>query len=115
MKDFWITNISNMNVGLSDLNITIKAYSSINLLDNKHYNFTLEELKISLEKGSLYKKRKYIRLRKNEPKMLKANTPLLSETYLPSRERSIINTKQEKYDELLVSDEDFANDNADLI
>ena len=42
--EFWVTNISSTNVSLSDLALTIKARSTVNLLDEKHYNFTLEQL-----------------------------------------------------------------------
>jgi hypothetical protein len=36
-ETLWIANISDRNVSLSDLGITIKAYSNINLLDKKNY------------------------------------------------------------------------------
>lgn len=106
-KHFWITNISNRNITLPDLNVTIKAYSSINLLDKKHYSYTIDELENSLTKGSIFKKRKIIFLRKNPPEMIKANIPLSSETYIPSRERSVISIKETKYEELSMSDEEF--------
>ena len=114
-KHFWITNISNRNVTLSDLNVTVKAYSSINLLNNKHYSYSLDDLENSLTKGSIFKKRNFIFLRKNPPEIIKANVPLLSETYIPSRERSGVSIKEQKYEELSTTDEDFANDSSEII
>lgn len=113
-KTFWITNTCNRNVSLADLNLTVKAFSSINLLDERHYNYTLEKLEKSAQSGSLYKKRHAISIRKVPPTALKYNTPLASETYLPSRERSVLAIKEETYEELNISDEQFADQNAEI-
>lgn len=110
---FWVTNISNMNVSLADLNLTIKAYSSVNLMDMRHYQYTIEQLKTSVESGSIFKKRDKIIVRKVAPEVLKANIPLTRETFIPTRERSMLSIKEENYEELNVSDEEFAKDNAD--
>ena len=119
---FWLTNISNRNVSLADLNLTIKAYSSVNLLDNKHYQYTLNQLQKSVESGSVFKKKDKLVVRKIAPEVIKANMPLLHEVYIPSRERSVFAIKEIDYEELRVenedqkiSDENFARDNADLI
>lgn len=118
---FWVTNISPMNVSLADLNLTIKAYSSVNLLDKKHYQYTLEQLIKSVEAGSIFKKRDKIVVRKIAPEILKANVPLTRETFIPTRERSLLSIKEENYEELNLSeadqkksDEEFAKANADL-
>lgn len=119
---FWLTNVSNRNVSLTDLNLTVRAYSSINLLDKKHYKYTLDQLQKSVESGSVFKKRNKLVVRKIAPEILKANVPLLRETFIPSRERSVFTIKEESYEELMVenenqkiSDEQFARDNADII
>lgn len=112
-KSFWISNISGRNVSLADLNLTVKAFSSVNLLDSKHYSFTLEQLEKSAKNGSIFKKSKFIVVRQIEPTYLKVNVPFLHETYIPSRDRSVFSIKDEKYDELNISDEDFANEYAD--
>lgn len=112
---FWVTNICNMNVSLADLNLTIKAYSSVNLLDKKHYQYTFEQLTKSVESGSIFKKRDKIMVRKVAPDVLKSNIPLNRETFMPSRERSLYVIRQENYEELNVSDEQFASDNAELV
>ncbi len=110
---FWVTNISNRNVSLADLNLTIKAYASVNLLDMRHYQYKIEQLKTSVESGSIFKKRDKIIVRKVAPEVLKANVPLTRETFIPTRERSLLSIKEENYEELNVSDEEFAKDNAD--
>jgi hypothetical protein len=112
---FWLTNISNRNVSLTDLNLTVKAYSSINLLDQKHYKYNLNQLLKSAESGSLFKKRDKLVIRKVAPEILKANVPLNRETFIPSRERSLLVIKEENYEELNISDEQFAKENADIV
>lgn len=114
-KSFWLTNISNRNISLADLNLTIKAFSSINLLDNKHYQYNLKQLEKSEQQGSIFKKRNRLKVRKVAPEILKMNVPFIKETYIPSRERSVLEIKEEEYEELAISDEQFAKDNADII
>ncbi len=109
---FWITNFSNMNVSLADLNITLKPFSSVNLLDKKHYQYTLQQLEVSASQGSIAKKKEKISVRKHCPIINKDNV-LVHISHMPSRERSIFNIKEEKYEELTISDEEFAKDNAD--
>lgn len=99
-----------MNVSLADLNLTIKAYSSVNLMDKKHYSYTLSQLETSLKSGSLFKKRNKIVPRTVPPEIIKNNLPISYDTFIPSRERSILSIKEEKYEELNVSDEAFAED-----
>jgi hypothetical protein len=113
-KTFWLTNISDRNVSLADLNLTIKAFSSVNLLDKKHYSYTEEQLLDSVAKGSVFKKRNKIVVRNNPPKQTVMNLPYVQETYIPTRQRSLLNIKDEKYEELSVSDEAFANENAEI-
>lgn len=118
---FWVTNTCNRNVSLTDLNLTIPAYRSVNLLDKKHYSYTLEQLQKSQEKGSLFLKRDRVAVRQIAPTVIKPDMPLLKETYIPTRERSTLQIKEEHYEELDVSDtdqkkkeEDFANENSEF-
>jgi hypothetical protein len=110
---FWITNISNRNVSLADLNLTIKAFSSVNLLDGKHYSYSLERLLASASSGSLAKKKDKLVVRQIAPELTRKNVVINRETAIPSRERSTYSIKEEKYEELNISDEDFAKENAD--
>lgn len=111
---FWLTNISNRNVSLTDLNLTVKAYNSINLMDKKHYKYTLDQLHASSMSGSIFKKRDKLVVRKVAPEVLIANVPLFRETFIPSRQRSVLSIKQENYEELIMSDEQFAEENANV-
>lgn len=113
-KSFWLTNISDRNVSLADLNLTVKAFSSVNLLDSRHYSFTKEQLLESVAKGSIYKKRDKLFVRKAEPQHIVMNIPFKQDAYIPSRERSLYNIKEEKYEELNISDEVFASENAEI-
>lgn len=67
MVDFWIANISSKDISLSDLRLTVRAYSSINLLDPKRYSYNLKQLQLSAASGSIFIKRKYIKVRKVPP------------------------------------------------
>jgi len=109
---FWITNTSNMNVSLADLNITLKPFSSVNLLDKRHYQYTLQQLKMSASQGSIAKKKEKISVRKFCP-VTNKDGMLIHISSMPSRGRSVFNIKEEKYEELAVSDEEFAKDNAE--
>jgi len=133
-NDFWVTNVSNRNVSLSDLAINIPAYRTINLMDTKHYKYTLEQLQKSAESGSIFAKRDKIRVRMLDTKMdiksgrfidhsvietkmtnnINLNDENGRKNSLPSRERSILIIKEDKYEELQVSDEEFASENADM-
>lgn len=110
---FWITNISNRNVSLTDLNLTVKAFTSANLLDKKHYDYSLEQLQASANNGSLAKKKDKLVIRQLAPTIIKKNTAFDRESMIPSRERSLYSIKEEHFEELVVSDEDFAKENAD--
>jgi len=112
-KEFWITNISNRNVSIADLNLTIKSLSSINLLDQKHYYYNWEQIEQSSTIGSIFNKRDKLFIRKNSPIINNNIIPFSKEEYMPTRERSILNIKEEVYEELNITDEQFAEENAD--
>ena len=112
-KEFWITNISNMNVSLTDLNLTVRSHSTINLLDAKHYSYTLEEIEQSVLNGSIAKKKDKIFVCKSGPKTTKNNIAFIKDAYMPTRAKSIFSIKEETYEELNLSDEQFAEENAE--
>lgn len=111
-----------MNVTLADLALNIRAFTTVNLLDKKHYNYTLEQLLKSKESGSLFKKRDRVMVREvPPPEHDKEHTPIQREAIMPSRERSILIIEEKEYEELKVSEEDqkkqdeiYAQENADL-
>jgi len=114
-KHFWLTNMTDRIVSLPDLCVSINPYKSINLLDKKHYKYTLDQLEKSLESGSIFKKRGKVSLRKVPPYIEKKQILITENPVLPSKERSIVPSNDVQYEELNVSDEDFANENSNLI
>lgn len=111
---FWVTNISNRNVTLTDLALNIPAYRTVNLMDTKHYQYTVEQLQKSATSGSLFLKRNMIVVRKVAPEIHKEKKLINHQTAIPSRERSIIEIKEEKYEELQTTDEQFASENYEM-
>lgn len=103
-KTFWISNISNRNVSLSDLNLTIRAFSSVNLLDKKHYHLTEEQIEQSHLKGSLFAKKAILVKRLVAPGVQK-DVMIEREINpsIPSRQRSTVEIKIEEYEELKLS------------
>lgn len=114
LSNFWVTNISKMNVSLADLNLTVKAFSSVNLLDKRYYKFTMEQILKSIECGSLHRKSNIILIRKVPPAEFIVDAPIMTTTTIPSRERSAIIVQNKHYEELELTDEEVASENADL-
>jgi hypothetical protein len=120
--EFWVTNMSPMNVTLADLALNIRAFSTVNLLDKKHYNYTLEQLVKSKETGSLFKKRDKISVRDLAPPKKKPDIiPFIQSSVIPDRTRSIYEINAKEYEELSLTEEDqkkqdeiYAKENADL-
>lgn len=113
-KEFWLINISNKNVTIADLNISIPANSNVNLLSN-HYHLTEEQLEKSLACGSLYSKRDKIYKRIVPPAELKKEqTAIDREAVLNKHGKSIYEIVIPKYEELEVTDDQLAEQNADL-
>lgn len=102
MKQFWVFNISNSDVSLGDLNITIRSKTSVNLLKNSQ--ITYEQALKSAESGSLFKKRNKIHLIKDRCRMHYDNTiKTLDQNAVSQRkERSIFNQKEEVFEEFLI-------------
>jgi len=115
-KEFWITNISNKAISLADLGIHIYPMRSINLLDKNHYkHITEEQLTKSSSSGSLFAKNKYVVVRKFAPGTpMKTYIPLQENATFPTRQRSVIDFEKPVYDELNVSDEEYAEENAEI-
>jgi hypothetical protein len=112
---FWVTSMCNRNISLADLNVTIPAFRSVNLLDKRHYSYTLEQLQKSKENGSLFHKRNIVSVRQVAPALIKNDIPFLPESSFPSRERSVLVIKEEHYEELDLSDKDQKKKDEELM
>jgi len=111
---FWITNISNRNVTLRDLGLNIKKYSSVNLLSS-HYHYTLEQIEKSIKEGSIFNKKNIIKIRKIEPEPTKKKIIEVSDQPKMSfKNRSNIIIEEIEYEELKISNEQYANEAADI-
>lgn len=111
-KDFWITNVSKKNVCLADLALTVPAGASMNLLDSRHFNYSLEQLKKSSSEGSIFKKNNMIRVRNIPPETEVIPDILVSNQIMQKsrdgKHRSTVKIVEKRYEELNVSDEKFA-------
>jgi hypothetical protein len=66
--EFWVTNISTKkDISLADLRLTLRRGRSVNLLDKRHYSYTLEQLQESEKSGSIHKKRHVVKVRDVPP------------------------------------------------
>ena len=112
----WISNISKKDVSVSDLDLTIKARSSINLLNKRNLNYSLTQIVQSLRTGSLYKNRDKLIVRKVEPEIEEQKIIAIDyNAVAPSRRRSAVKVEEVQYEELNISDEDFAQQASDLV
>jgi hypothetical protein len=119
-RELWITNISRKHdVSLSDLCLTIRRGQSINLLDRRN-RYTEEQIKNSIESGSIFKKNSLIKIREVAPVIFNYRLDI-------SNDRSSLNTihhkleiENPKYEELdfdtmtRESDEKYAQENAEM-
>lgn len=111
----WITNISKKAIHLSDLNVVIYPFTSLNLIDNRHSDLTRAQVEQSKKNGSLFKYQNYVVVRSvapgTPPQMY---LPFDKDAIFPSKHRSTVEPDNVKYEELEVSDDSFAADNAEL-
>lgn len=111
---YWITNISKKAWHLSDLNVIIYPMRSINLLDNRHYSLTRAQIETSKTSGDLLRKSKVVKVRDvapdyEPPKIL----PFKEDAIYPTKQRSAVELENIKYEELELSDDTYAEENAD--
>lgn len=111
---FWITNKSKKAVHLQDIGVVIYPFRSLNLLDRKHYSLTKQQLEKSKENGSLFRRKNEVVVREVPPGApIKQYIELQKDAIIPTRQRSIVEIENIKYEELNVSDDDYAAENAE--
>ena len=109
LNEFWVRNISNKNVSLYDLGITIRKGVSCNLLDTRRYNLTPEQVNESYKAGSLFLKRDKIKQVFGLPEIITIDK-IVSDQPMQRRKVSAVKVEEVKYDELNISDEQFADE-----
>lgn len=107
---FWVVNISKKNVSLSDLALTIPAGRRLNLLDSKHFHYTLEQLEQSKTSGSLLKKNHLVKVVDHVPRPIEIIKHELSTEPRQVPKRSNVKIVETEYEELMISDEKFAQE-----
>jgi len=103
----WITNITNRDILIGDLGARVPAKKTIDLLDNYHSIYTLDQIKKSKETGSLAArlKAKQIIIRDTEPVINNAERTIsISNTSFPNRNRSIVKNEERIFKELEIDD-----------
>jgi hypothetical protein len=114
-REFWVSNVSEKNVCLADLALTVPARRHINLLDSKHFSYTLEQLEKSRDSGSLFKKSRLVKVREVAPEPLvkpgkyKSKTPMFMKYNL----RAAPEIEEPYFEELDVDEVSFANELTD--
>lgn len=113
-ESFWITNITKQAKHLSDIGVVIYPFTSINLLDGKHYSLTKAQCEKSKMSGSLFKYKNSVVVRQIAPEIEKpAYVPFKEDAVYPTKQRSSVEVENIRYEELDVPDDVYAADNAD--
>lgn len=117
---FWITNVSRNVISLGDLGVLIIPKQSIDLADPVRYpHLNAELIQNSLKSGSLFRYSHKISIRQIPPpetqKLKGASTiPIEEHPNQAVIKRPIVAIQETKYEELQLSDEEYAKQNADL-
>lgn len=99
--EFWIKNISKRNITLADLTLIVPAGISWNLMNSRHFSYSLEQLEKSATTGSIFKKSDKIKVRNVPPtKIVKPGIYVAVNDFRETTSRSLIQIEQKKYEEL---------------
>lgn len=109
-QEFWIVNISKRNVCLADLSLTVPKGRSWNLLDPNHFRYTLEQLEKSAQEGSLFKKNHLVKVRNVPPQIIVKPGIYVINSPRDAKLRSQVFIEEKHYEELTLSDEEFAQE-----
>lgn len=123
-KELWVTNINyKKDIKIDDLGLTVPAGKSHNLLA-RNCRFTVDQIMKSISSGSIFKKSKWLRIRKVGP-----NVELLPEQVLKvtdrtaspirySLSRSVVEITEKTFEDLdymdYKEDEKFSDDMSEV-
>lgn len=108
--EFWVTNISNKNVCLSDLALTIPAKRSYDLLNSRNFSYTEEQLVASAESGSMWIKRKFIKMGITNREVPNDEGPTVSTQPIQVRKASAVVLEEPEYSDWFYTDDEFASE-----
>lgn len=110
MKELWITNLTKMDISISDLNIIVKSMCSVNLL-SRRFKLDRKEIAKSLEFGTLNKKKGLLVFGLGKPRDMSNIEVKETKTYIPDKTKSVVvsNTNEINIDDEKdkKSEEDF--------
>ena len=106
MKEFWVVNVTDKNVCLSDLAITIPARTSVNLLSPKSH-LTIDIIQSSAANGSLFKKQDKIKIRQAVPKPIPPPGIQHIKASRIGKNRSLVEVKPPRYIEIETPEEEL--------
>lgn len=124
-EELWITNINRFqDITISDLNLTLRRGSSVNILAKKKnglslYNLTRAQIDKSIKTGSVFKKSQYIKVREVAPEIFEKriySAQVLDKSSLRTV-RKPPEIEQIDFPDLDLeegSEEEFAAENADM-
>jgi hypothetical protein len=95
---------------LGDLRVSIPAHRGVNLMDQRHYSYTYEQLKKSMLSGSIRAKGAYIKVGSGPPQQMDKPQRTLSKYPIITKKRSAVKIEEPKFDEFIFSDEQFAEE-----
>jgi len=106
---FWVINLTNRDLRLHDLNYTLRANASVNLLELKGVSYTIPQLEASAASGSLFKKRNMVKITTT----INTSKPKLKEVYdqpWPNQAR-VVTVDSSEFEEIpLFDDVPFASE-----
>lgn len=114
----WVTNITKFKIIISDLKLTLYPNKTLDILDERHSNFTIEQVAKSIESGSILKKfnEKKIIFKQTSPKPEVEKKIEISKVSFPYkyRQSSPVEQKYFKEFDLDFDSDKFAELNADI-
>ncbi len=111
---FWVKNLTNRKVVISDLCWAIQPYSTVNLLDPRHSRLTVARIEKSLKEGSLLRREKagILKIIESAPKampVIKSEETITTTTNkvinvnkvsFPFKNKSLVQLEEKKFEEL---------------
>jgi hypothetical protein len=107
--EFWVHNFSKHDINLGDLRCKLPARKSVNLLGRRYY-YTKEQLELSAESGSLFKYKDKIKINIKYIPEKQLNTISDCPRFNSNKKRSQIKMVEPKFEELQISETEFADD-----
>lgn len=109
--ELWITNISrNHDVSLSDLRLTVRRGQSINLFNKRHFHYTEEQIRKSIESGSIYKKSNFIKIREIPPVIINMRIDIADHRLGIIPLRKFVSLEKVEYEDLDFQDENLSKE-----